>query len=108
MFLTKRKFLLPVAVTVGFLVALLGMRVPNHARPLKSKSNTRAVLEVQTKETKEGLNKAGQLALPHGNVPAFAPAVFYAGSYRNEIPCDTSVLETSAPARAPPLFTADT
>jgi len=102
MFLTKRKFLLPVTITVSLLVVILGMRVPNYAKPLKSKSSTRAVLEVQAKETKEGLNNAGQFVELSSNISTFAPTTFYVYAFHHETRCNTSILVTSAPARASP------
>jgi hypothetical protein len=105
MFSTNRKFLLPVVITVSLLVAFLGMRVPNYAKPLKNKSSTRAVLEVQAKETKEGLNKSGQLVALRGNISTFAPTTFYIDAFHHQTRCSTSILVTSAPARAsPPVY----
>ncbi len=104
MFPTNRKFLRPIAITVTFLVAIMGMRVPNYSKPLKNKSSNRAVLEVQAKETKEGLNEAGQFVASHGNNFTFAPNFFYVAAFHHEIRWNTPVLATSAPARASPSF----
>ncbi len=103
-FLTKRKFLLPAVITVSLLVALLGMRIPNCARPLKNKSSTRAVLEAQAKECKEGLKKCAQPVTPCGGISTFAPICFSLDTCRHETRCDNSPLLTSTPARASPFF----
>jgi len=101
-FSTKRKFLLPVIVTVALLVVTQAIRVTNYAKHFKNKPSTRAVLEVQAKETKEGLKKVGQFVELRGICSTFAPTTFYVYSFHHETRCNTYILVTSAPARASP------
>ncbi len=103
MFLTKRKFLLPIVIAVSLCVALLGIRVPGHVKPLKHKASTRAVFEVQAKESMEGLGTCDQLAAPCGKIAACAPATCYVTLFHHETRCNNSIFVTSAPARASPF-----
>lgn len=100
--MSERKILLPVAVTVVLFVALLGIRIPDSSRPIKNKQSPRALFEVQSKETKEGLDKSGQLFTTGGNPASFAPIVFQVDSFHHEVRSNGSITVNSAPARASP------
>ncbi len=104
MFLTKRKLLLPVAVPLTLLVALLGIRIPDSCKPIKIKQNPRAVFEVQAKEIKEGLDKSGQFADLGGNPASFAPIVFQVEVFHHEVRSNGSITVALAPARASPTI----
>lgn len=100
---TERKFLLPVIVTVSLFLALLGMRVPNYAKPSNGKSSPRNVVEIQVKENEESISKACQVIEFHGNAHSFAPTLFYVAAFQHETLNYPSVLMDATPARAPPL-----
>ncbi len=100
----ERKLLLPVAVALTLLVTLLGIRIPDSAKPIKQKLTPRAIFDIQAKEIKEGLDKTGQFADLVGNPASFAPIVFQVDSFHHEVRSNGSITVASAPARASPAI----
>jgi hypothetical protein len=102
MFISERKLLLPVIATVSLLIALSGMRAPSHTAPLKSKFSQPGAIEIQGKETGEGLNKSDQFAEPACIYFLSSPAEYFVNSFHHGKRVHSPLFSAATPARASP------
>jgi hypothetical protein len=101
--ITGRGFLLPLVLTLSFLVVFLGVRVPNIAKPSKPRPSAKAVVESQAKECKDGSLTVGQQAELHVHSSRFSPTLHCIDTVFQKDRIEASVCVDCMPARAPPL-----